>query len=386
MGRNRIHESAAARSRAFRARRRLELAGKLPDRPPLGDDARAVVEWAASKLRVPPGHPRAGRPFNLDPWQVAIIDDVLTHREVLACVARKNAKSDLIAVVALSYLRGPLRAAGWRCGVLSASRQKAGELLQQLIEVRDASGLQGLTVRRTPWPGKLIADDTGGRVEIEGAGYASGHAAGYDLAIVDEIGLLQERHRAMVAGMRSAGGAKDGKFLAISIHGNGPFVGEILARRGAPGLAIHHYHGDPDLALDDPENWRQANPGLGTIKSLASMRDEAARVLETPSDQAFFRAHDLNLPGSPVGELIAAPDTWRRCELSEPELPPRSGACVVGLDLGFHKSFTSAACYWPASGRLECLTAAPDTPGLAARARSDAAGELYERCGTGTGR
>ena len=61
------------------------------------------------------------------------------------------------------------------------------------------------------------------------------------------------------------------------------------------------------------------------------------------------------------------------------ELPPRSGPCCVGLDLGFHKSFTSAACYWPATGRLEVLTACPTVPGLAARARADAAGELYER-------
>ena len=35
--------------------------------------------------------------------------------------------------------------------------------------------------------------------------------------------------------------------------------------------------------------------------------------------------------------------------------------------------------YWPQSGRLEVLTACPDTPGLAARARADAAGELYAR-------
>ena len=234
----------------------MELAGVEPDRPPLGKGAAAVVEWAASKLRIPAGHPLAGRPFNLEPWQIEIVDDVLTHRETLCCVSRKNAKSALVAVVVLAHLCGPLRAPGWRCGVLSASRQKAGELLQQLEEIVTASKLQGLTVRRTPWPGKMIADDTGGRVEIEGAGYATGHSSGYDLSVVDEIGLLQERHRAMVAGMRSAGGAKDGKFLAISIHGNGPFIGEILARKGAPNLAIHHYAGDPDKALDDPANGR----------------------------------------------------------------------------------------------------------------------------------
>ena len=112
MGRKRIYESAAARSRAWRTRRRLERAGAGPARPPLGDDARAVVEWAAASLRIPAGHPAAGRPFELVPWQIAIIDDVLSHRETLACMGRKNANSALIAVLALAFLCGPLRRPG----------------------------------------------------------------------------------------------------------------------------------------------------------------------------------------------------------------------------------------------------------------------------------
>ena len=281
----RRYANAAERARAWRARRKADRAGAPPERPPLGTDAAAVVEWAATSLRVPPGHPAAGRPFHLEPWQTAIVDDALTHRETLLCCARKNAKSALVAVLVLAHLAGPLRRPGWRCGVLSVNRGKAGELLRQLEAITLASKLGGLTVRRTPWPGRMIGDDTGATVEIEGAGHASGHAAGYDLAVVDELGLLQERHRPMVAGMRSSVSARDGRFLALTIHGSGPFVPEVLNRRGAPGLAVHHFEGDPDLALDDPENWRLGNPGLGTIKSVAYMRGEAARVLDTPSDQ-----------------------------------------------------------------------------------------------------
>ncbi len=64
--------------------------GQPPERPPLGDDARAVVTWAATFLRVPAGHPHAGRPFVLADWQIAVLDDVLTHRETLLCIAKKT--------------------------------------------------------------------------------------------------------------------------------------------------------------------------------------------------------------------------------------------------------------------------------------------------------
>ena len=263
MGRRRIYASYAERSRAWRARRKLARQGRPVDRPALGTDAAALAQWAAESLRIPAGHFRAsGHPFVLEPWQLAIVDDCLTHAETLFCSARKNAKSALIAVIVLGHLVGPLRRSGWRCGVMSINRGKAGELLQQIEEIATASGIHvaggrdtpqpgGLKVRRAPWPGKLIAVDTGGRVEIEGAGHSSatGHSAGYDLAVIDEIGLLEERHRRMVNGMRSSLGARNGRFLSLSIHGDGPFIPEMLSRRGAAGLAIHHYTADDDLAL-----------------------------------------------------------------------------------------------------------------------------------------
>ena len=75
------------------------------------------------------------------------------------------------------------------------------------------------------------------------------------------------------------------------------------------------------------------------------MAGEALRVIATPSDQALFRAADLNLPGAPAGELMTSVESWRRCEVAPEEIPARSGPCYVGLDLGAHRSFTRGACY-----------------------------------------
>ena len=125
-------------------------------------------------------------------------------------------------------------------------------MLRQCEEIRDASELQGLKTRRYPWPGRMIAEDTGGEVQIEGAGNASGHASGFDLAIIDELGLLQERQRAAVMGMRSSTSAKGGRFVALTIHGPGPFVPEVGMRPhprcARPGLARPECPGWPDHA------------------------------------------------------------------------------------------------------------------------------------------
>lgn len=373
--------AGARRVREHRARQRAAASSAArPKRPRLGTDAGALAKWAKAALRVPAGHPRGGKPFVLPPWQQAVIADVLSNRETLLCCPRKQGKTTLIAALLLGYLVGPLRRQGIRIGVLSVNRSKAGEMLRAVEAIATASGIEGLTYRRSPWPGEIRAPDSNSTVEIEGAGHASGHSSSFDVSIVDELGLLLERDRPAVNGMRSAVSAKDGKFVALTIHGPGPFVDEVLARRGQRGLAIHHYRGDVDAPLDCPKNHAAANPGLATgIKSRRYMRDEAARVLLTPSDQPSFLALDLNLPQAPAGELVVTLPAWKACETAPGDLPERRGPAFVGLDLGAHKSFTSAAMFWPESGRLEVATACPSSPPLAARARSDAAGSLYER-------
>ena len=173
--------------------------------------------------------------------------------------------------------------------------------------------------------------------------------------------------------MRSAVSAKAGKFLSLSVHGDAPFVPEILARKGAAGLAVHHYHAPEGCALDDEAAWIAANPGLACgIKSIDYMRSEARRVAVTRSDEASFRALDLNQPGSPGNEMIFSIAEWQACIVSEADLPPRTGTCCLGYDLGGSSSMTTLAAVWP-NGRLEAWGAFPGTPALKERARVDGA-------------
>lgn len=80
-------------------------------------------------------------------------------------------------MLALAYLVGPLRSAGLRIGTVSVTRDKAGELLRQMEEIAEASGLSGLEFRKSPAPGHVLTLD-GTTAEFLSADRRSGHASG----------------------------------------------------------------------------------------------------------------------------------------------------------------------------------------------------------------
>ena len=64
------------------------------------------------------------------------------------------------------------------------------------------SGLEDLQFLRTPAPG-LIRGPAGSTAEFLSADKSAGHSSGFDWSIVDELGLMGERERPLIAGMSS---------------------------------------------------------------------------------------------------------------------------------------------------------------------------------------
>ena len=365
-----------ARLNAKRSKARAAARASAPVSVPVvsADPAGELARWSADVLKVPPGHPKAGQPLTLPDFALDFLRDALAPgvREAGLFVGRKNAKSAVIAAYLLARLVGPLRTAGYRAGVCSITKEKAGELKAQMQAIAEASRLDGLRFLRSPAPGRV--ESATGCADFLSADKSAGHASGFDDAICDELGLLSERDRALINGLRTSTSAKNGRFLTISILGDSPFPVEMIGRQADQATVVHVYQAPDDCALDDPAAWAAANPGLASgIKSISYMRDEARRVLLTPSDQAHFRAFDLNQPQSPSREMICAVTDWRGCVVPADELPPRDGRCVVGFDLGGSSSMSALVSLWPATGRMEAWAAFPDTPGLKTRAEVDCA-------------
>ena len=371
------------RQRRFRARKREErrLAALAPSTPGPdvlpSDAADLLAAWCSERLIVPPGHPLAGQPMHLPAYVRAFLADALqpTVKEGLLCTARKNSKTGGIAMFLLGLLAGPLRRPGLRAGSVSITREKAGELLGQCRQIAEASGLDGLEFMRTPAPG-LIRGPAGSTAEFLSADKSAGHSSGFDWSIVDELGLMGERDRPLIAGMRSATSARNGKLIALSIRGESPMLEEMIERRELPTCAVHLYAPDvvqgADVDIHDRKIWAAGNPGLECgIKAMDYMEAEAARVAVTPTDLNSFLAFDLNLPQLPTREMIFAPSDLTACFVEE--LPERSGPCYLGLDFGGATSGTAACAIFPETGRVDLWFAFGDNPDVVARGRADGA-------------
>lgn len=327
------------------------------------DPVGALSEWSRDVLRVPPGHPLAGQPMELPPFAVEFLRAGWEAHESALSTARKNAKSGVLAVLALGHLCGPLRSSGFRMAVASLSKPKANELRSQVEAIAAASGLP-VRVRKSPYPGAIITP--AGRLEVLAADRTAGHASGFDLVCIDETGLFPERARDLLAGLRSSVSAKGGRIVHISVLGDSPLFAEVLAN---PATVSRVYSAPEGCAIDDPEAWAAANPGLGTIKRRGYMEAEVERIRGAPADEPAFRAFDLNQSLDPSREMICSPDDLRACFVDD--LPARDGPCFVGVDAGEATSGTAAAAVWPWTGRLETWLAFGDVPGLRARGLRD---------------
>ena len=338
----------------------------------------ALARWSRETLVVPPGHSAAGQPLTLPDYAIRFLADALAHPESLLCMGRKNAKSAICAVLALGYLVGPLRRPGWRGAVASVNKIKANELRMQCEAIARASDLEGLRFIRSPQPGRI--ESASGMLEVLSADRTAGHASGFDVVLVDELGWFKEGARALMAGLRSSTSAKDGRVICISIRGECRLLEEIIERRGSDLTAVHLYSPPPNAALDDEAAWRAANPGLGTVKSLQYMRNEAARVALSPLDANDFRANDLNEPRNPdQGIPLVSVADFDKMVVHMEDLPPREGRAWAGFDLGGSSSMTALCVTWE-SGRVEVYGAFPEDPDLHVRGRLDHVGDHYARC------
>ena len=141
-----------AERRRTAARTRRQSKREAPTEP-----ADELAIWTEKRLKVPPGHERAGESMTLPGFAVDFLRDALRPdcHTAWMLLPRKNGKSASISCYILGSLcdGGPLRRPGFRAAVVSVTKEKANELKQQAQNIAEASALRGLTFKKSPHRG-----------------------------------------------------------------------------------------------------------------------------------------------------------------------------------------------------------------------------------------
>ena len=341
----------------------------------------ALNNWARQELKIPSGL-RAGKPFELQGWQLKFLRAAWRPGVIESglSVGRKNGKTGLLSVVLLAHLIGPLRRRDWRALVVSASKQLTAELADAIEATMEFSGYPGYaeTRKKSSSCDSMIGPERS-KIEFFTTSSRTGHSSSADVVVVDEAGLIGERHRGLwEAVLSSIAARKNGRLIAIGTRQHGPMFEELLS--DPKKYCVSRLYSAPiGSKIDDPQAWRSANPGLGKIKSLTYMKAAAMRSMNRRRSQQEFRAMELNIRAGSSKEPLLSIEEWLRVAVENPkDLPPKAGGVVIGLDLGGSRSMSAAFFGWPASGRTESIGCFPTEPSLLERGRLDGCGSSYQ--------
>ena len=111
-----------------------------------------------------------------------------------------------------------------------------------------------------------------------------------DRAVWDVMSsALGARAQALLNAITTSGFNTEGVYVDVRNYAARVLMGEIKDDRFFAVI----YTLDPEDDLFDERNWIKANPGLGTVKSLAYMQGEAAKAKSMRSALASFKAKEL---------------------------------------------------------------------------------------------
>lgn len=154
----------------------------------------------------------------------------------------------------------------------------------------------------------------------------------YDL-IKQSIGA---REQPMIMAISTQGFVRDSIWDAELEYANKWLSGDIEDDRF---VAILYELDDRDEMYDESA-WKKANPGLGTVKRLQYMRDQATKARNDPQFVPTYLTKDLNLPANQASAFL----TYEEC-VNEGTYRLDDGEqvyCIIGFDAADFIDLTAA--------------------------------------------
>lgn len=336
-----------------------------------------ICRFVETHLHVPEGD-LVGEKIKLAPFQRKFICDVYDNpagtRRAYLSIARKNAKTALIAAIVLAHIDGPEAFPNSQVVSGARSRDQAAQIYNYAAKMVSLSPLLSKRIRPVPSSKKLIGLAANVEYRALSADAKTNHGLSPRVAILDEVGQVRGPHDDFVEAITTAQGAYDDA-LMYAISTQAAADGDLFSRwlddamnSDDPRTVCHLYTAPEDCALDDPKAWAAANPGLGLFRSKSEIADKAEMAGRMPAEENSFRWLYLNQRISAEAPFVAK-GVW---QANGGPVSSFDGRAVYGgLDLAQRNDMS--ALVWLAEGDtldVEPHFWLPDD-GLDTRARSE---------------
>ncbi|MFN4158607.1 MAG: terminase large subunit domain-containing protein [Gemmobacter sp.] len=351
----------------------------------------AICETALAFLEtlIVPEGPKAGQVLRLAEYQRRFVRGAMAPDVMVGVlsIGRGNAKTALAAGLALGACMGVWDAQPKREIILAARNRDQAKTAFQFV----VGFIQGLpdgeqelfTVRHGYKLEAEYSANGGGLIRVIPADGKSILGGAPTLAILDErAAWAADKGDNLENAILSGLGKRGGRALIIST--SAPDDANTFSRwldAPPPGSYVQEHRPPPGLPADDMESLLMANPGAAEgIGATPEWLVAQARRAIARGGSALSSFRNLNRNERVSSEdrsVLVTVDEWLSAECAPDALPPRSGACILGVDLGGSRSMSAAAFYWPDTGRLEALGTFPAFPTLADRGAADGVSGRY---------
>lgn len=311
-----------------------------------------VIRFIETFCVIPEGD-KIGQPVKLEDFQKNFLLDVYDNPNItdtaILTMAKKNAKTALIAFIVLAHLVGPEVVQNSRIISGGMSREQASEVYNYASKCVMLSKDLTKIIRVVPSSKKLIGLPCNVTYQAISAEGRTAHGKSPVVAILDEVGQVVGPRSEFVDAITTAQGAYENPllfYISTQAANDSDFFSIIIddaLTNKPPKTVCHVYAADEGCDILDEKQWYKANPALGKFRSMTDMKKQAGEASRMPSAENKFRNLNLNQRISTAAPYMSK-NAWQACAL--PPAPVHEcEEFYGGLDLSGRTDLTAFVLY-----------------------------------------
>ena len=311
-----------------------------------------------------------GQPFELLPWQEAIIRDVFgtvkengyrQYNTAYVEIPKKNGKSELAAGVALYMTCGDNE---WGAEVYgcASDRQQASIVFDVAVDMVEQCPALKKRIKPVMSVKRLVYKPTNSFYQVLSAEAYTKHGLNVHAVIFDELHSQPNRELFDVMTKGSGDARTQPLFFLITTAGTDRHsvcfeqhqkAEDILqGRKIDPTFYPVIYGASDDADWSSEEVWRNANPSLGHTIDIEKVRNAYLSARDNPAEENIFRQLRLNQWVKQSTRWMQM-DKWDACAFPVDERELLGRECYGGLDLSSSIDITAFVLVFPTRNDTE---------------------------------